>query len=121
MTYTCRSCGGAVDENVNYCPHCGALITVNADGSTYNYNNTAANGNSNNNAGSSNSGILKTAAIAGGAVLGASALTGIARNLTHRRRPPYTGMGGGRPPMGPPPGGHGGMGGPGGPGGGRMM
>ena len=119
MTYTCRSCGGAVDENVNYCPYCGALVTVNADGSTYNYGNYSNASGTNNTADNKNSSdALKTAAIAGGAVLGASALTGIARNLTHRRRPPYMGMGGGRPPMGPPPGGHGGMGGPGG---GRMM
>lgn len=115
MSYTCRSCGAAVDYNVNYCPHCGALLTVNADGSTYNSSYTGTNSAQGNN--QSGSGTLKTAAMVGGAALGGAALSSLARNLTHRRRPPYMG---GRPPMGPPPGGMGGMGGMGGPGG-RMM
>ena len=143
MDYYCKKCGAAMSDNSNYCPNCGTLLVVNADtgysrsgNNTGNYGNSNANyynnsgnysnsgnynsaGSYSNTAGSDkdNSGILKTAAIAGGTALGVSALTGLARNLTHRRRPPY--MGGGRPPMGGMggPGGPGGMGGPGGPGG----
>ena len=114
MSYTCRSCGATVGDNVNYCPSCGALLVVNAGGDSYNsaYNNSAYGDGSN----TDKSGVLKTAAIAGGTALGVSALTGLARNLTHRRRPPYMGMGCGMH-MGPPPGGMGGPGGPQGPGG----
>ena len=103
MANYCRSCGAALDDGVNFCPVCG----------------TALNGSGNNNANTASTGIdgsdvLKTAAVIGGAAVGASALTGLARRLTHRRRPPYMGP----PPMGEP-GGRGGYGGPGGPG--RMM
>ena len=83
MAYYCPNCGAAMDDSANFCPSCGAALNgTTADNST-----------------------LKTAATVGGVVLGASALSSLARSLTHRRRPPYM--------MDPGPR-HGGPGGPGG-------
>lgn len=115
-----------VDDGAKFCPNCGAPADSSGN-RTYNsdYNSNYNNSYTNNTAGENgkNRSGLKTAAAVGGTVLGVSALGGLVRSMTHRRRPPYMGMGGmGQPPMGPPPGGMGGMGGHGGMGGpGRMM
>ena len=101
MSVYCNSCGAAVDESSNYCPKCGASIYGSADAANQNGTEAVHSGWSN---------TAKTAAAVGGVVLGASALSGLARRMTHRRRPPYMPPMGGPPPMGRPP-----MGGPGGP------
>ncbi|MCD8364240.1 MAG: zinc ribbon domain-containing protein, partial [Clostridiales bacterium] len=106
MSGYCNNCGAVIEEGVNFCPHCGA--SLNGSSGTVNQNYAAG----------SNSGwsdAAKAAAMVGGAVIGASTLSNLARRVTHRRRPPYMPPMGGPPPMGrpggPPP-----MGRPGGPG-----
>jgi len=108
MAVYCKNCGLAVDENTNFCPQCGASI----------YGDTAAayNDGSYNNVNGEKSGwsnAAKTAAVVGGVVVGASALSNLARRMTHRRRPPYMPPMGGPPPMGRPGMRGPGMGGPG--------
>ena len=111
MSFYCQTCGALVNDGSNFCPSCGAALNNTAYDA--NYNNTYDNSNN----GGKGSGVLKTAAVVGGVALGATALSGLARNLTHRRRPPYMGPMRGPEPMPPGPGGMGGRGGMGGPGG----
>lgn len=105
MSKYCTNCGAEMGDSVNYCPQCGTP----ADGYA---------------GASENSGLsdaARTAAVVGGTVLGVSALNNLARQMAHRRRPPYYGPMGGPGPGwrgGPGPGRPGGPGGPGhGPGG----
>lgn len=106
MSGYCSNCGAAIEDGVNFCPQCGA--SVNGYANTANQTDSAGYN-------SGVSGAAKTAAVIGGAVIGASTLSGLARRMTHRRRPPYMPPMGGPPPM-PPMGRPGGppMGGPGG-------
>lgn len=95
MARYCQNCGCEMQDAANFCPQCGASVS----GATQN---------------SGTSDAVKTAATVGGVVLGASALSGMVRRMTHRPRPMYRG-----PMGGPPMGGHGphGSHGPHGPGG----
>ncbi|MCC8139773.1 MAG: zinc ribbon domain-containing protein [Lachnospiraceae bacterium] len=81
MSTYCDNCGAVLEEGANFCPQCGASI--------YGNSNTATS-----DSGWSNA--AKTAAAVGGTMIGVSALTGLARRMTHRRLPPYM------PPMGGP-------------------
>lgn len=84
MARYCQNCGSEMQDTANFCPQCGAS----ASGTTQK---------------SGTSDAVKTAATVGGVVLGASALSGMVRRMTHRPRPMYRG-----PMGGPPMGGHGG-------------
>ena len=107
MAAYCRACGAALAEGANFCPACGTSVINTGYDSTYYDGTTTADGTAANteNGGSD---MLKTAAVAGGVALGVSALSGIARRMTHRRRPPYMGPMGGMGMGGPGPGGPGG-------------
>lgn len=82
MAKYCQNCGGEMQDTANFCPNCGASLTG---------SNQTATGSSN---------TFKTAATVGGVVLGASALTGLVRRMTHRPRPMYRGPHMGGPHMG---------------------
>lgn len=99
MAKYCANCGAEIGDGGNYCPECGAAVGgyVNARSS------------------SGVSDAVKTAAMVGGTVLGATALNNLAWQMTHRRRPPYCGFRrSAPPPPGPGSGGFGRRGGPGG-------
>ena len=81
MAYYCPNCGLELRSGENFCPNCGTPLS-----------------------GAANSSLLhtaETAAAVGGVILGASALSGLARKVSHRRRSIFA------PPPPPPPPPHG--------------